>query len=564
MRRGTHWRSRVLAVAAFTSLLGTRAALAQVPSGAALAPASQSDNGPLRVSLAAQGSELDPAKLQASLAAELGREVTLVSDAADAAVQIRVEGARAFVHYTTASGEELARSVELPPDRQRSLQVVSWLTVNLVRDEATELLDELRARRKEEARAAEERAAAAKVAADKLVAERAAADKAAADKAAAEEAERKKAEQAKAAATSAGGPPNQNNGLLRDPLKSYDFAVATPLSLLRDSARRELKLQLALLYGDSGALHGIAVGPGVLRIRQDLQGVVATSTAALVGGNVRGVIVATAFADVAGDLEGVVASAGAAIQRGKRARGFVMAVGGAVASDIEGGVLGAGFASARSLRGLGLAAGATYIRGSSQGVLLAGGINATGQHRGVMMAGGVNWSGDLNGIALAPVNIQRRVHGLQFGIVNVADEVDGAAIGILSFAKNGRVQPVLWGSSDGSLHVGIKSIAGWAFTQIGAGLDIADNTFSYDGGIGVHLKLNDTFFLEPGVHYSGIHDTADASGSLDEQQVHYLVQGGARVGDKLDFLVGGGLRHTVAGGSGAKVGPEGRLGIAFF
>lgn len=550
-----------MALAALAALVGTRAALAQVPSGAALAPASSNASGPLRVSIQTQGSELDPAKLQASLAAELGREVTLVSDAGDAAVQIKVEGARAFVHYTTASGEELARSVELPPDRQRSLEVVSWLTVNLVRDEATELLDELRARRKEEARAADERAAADKAAADKAVA-----DKAVADKAAAEEAERKKAEQAKAAANEAGGPPNPNkdDGLLRDPLKSYDFAVATPLSVLRDSARRELKLQLALLYGDSGALHGVAAGPGVFRIRHDLQGVVGSSTAVLVGGNVRGVILATGFADVAGDLEGVVAGAGAAIQRGKHARGIVMAVGGAVASDIDGAVLGAGFASARSLRGIGMAAGATFMRGPSEGALIAGGVNVTGPHRGVLLAGGLNWSGDLNGIALAPVNIQKRVHGLQFGIVNVADEVDGAAIGILSFAKNGRVQPTMWGSNDGSLHVGIKSIAGWAYTQIGAGLDIADNKFSYDGGIGMHLKLNDTFFIEPGVHYSGIHETADASGSLDEQQVHYLVQGGARVADKLDFLVGGGVRHTVDGGSGAKVAPEARFGIAFF
>jgi hypothetical protein len=548
-------------VAAFTSLVGARAALAQVPSGAALAAASPGASGALRVWIVAQGSELDPAKLQASLAAELGREVTLVSDAGEAAVQIRVEGARALVHYTTASGEELARSVELPPDRQRSLEVVSWLTVNLVRDEATELLDELRARRKEEALAAETRAAAEKAAADKAVAE-----KAAADQAAAEDAARKKAEQAKEAATKAGGPPhqNKNDGLLRDPLKSYDLAVATPLSLLRDSPHRELKLQLALLYGDSGAIHGIATGPGVFRIRQDLLGVVVTPAAVLVGGNVRGVILATGFADVAGDLEGVEAGVGAAIHRGKRARGFVLAVGGAVASDVEGGVLGAGFASARSLRGLGMAAGVTFIRGPSEGVLIAGGLNATGRHRGVMMAGGVNWSGDLNGIALGPVNVQRRVRGLQFGIVNVADEVDGAAIGILSFAKNGRVQPVLWGSNDGSLHVGIKSTVGWAFTQIGAGLDIKDNKFSYDGGIGMHLKLSDTFFIEPGVHYSGIHDTADASGSLDEQQLHYLVQGGARVGDKLDFLIGGGLRHTFDGGSGAKVGPEGRLGIAFF
>ena len=74
-------------------------------------------------------------------------EELLVADVPGDEVVLVLEGAaKAQVSYTTPSGEALTRDVELPPDRERSVQVVSWLTVNLVRDEASELLDALRAR----------------------------------------------------------------------------------------------------------------------------------------------------------------------------------------------------------------------------------------------------------------------------------------------------------------------------------------------------------------------------------------------------------------------------------
>jgi hypothetical protein len=226
--------------------------------------------------------------------------------------------------------------------------------------------------------------------------------------------------------------------------------------------------------------------------------------------------------------------------------------------------LGAGFASAKAVEGAAIAGGITLTRGPSRGALLAGGANFSSDHTGVELAGGVNIARDLNGVALAPVNLHRRVKGLQLGVVNIAEEVDGAAVGVISYAKNGHLQPVLWTSTDGSAHIAIKSIAGWAFTQIGAGIDVNAESFSYDGGIGPHFKVTQNVFCEPGVHYSGSHSTKDASGAPDEHQLHYLAQFGYRVGDMVDFLGAAGLRHTVSGGSGAKLVPELRAGIAFF
>jgi Ca2+-binding RTX toxin-like protein len=557
-------RSHAVVVAALGVALLPRVASAQTCAAPADCPATtepptrpKAATVALRVRVDAHGFPFDRAKLRASLAQDLQRPVVLAEGSADVSVDLQ-SATHAQVSYTNPSQATFQSGIDLPPDRERSVQVVSWLVVNLVRDEASELLNELRARRLEETelRAAADKAAADKAAADKAAAtEKALADAAKADKAAADKAA---AEAARKRAKQAAKPPLVPDDLLRDPLRSYDAAVATPLSLLRDSPKRELRLQLALGYGESGAIQGIGVSLGVLRIRRELQGVAAGVGVAVVGRRAR-------YAQVDGILEGALVGAGAAVQRGPFMRGVVVAVGGAMANDVTGVMVGGGFSTARSLRGLALSGGATIIRGPSEGVLLGAGANSSSQHRGIEISGGANVARDLEGVAIAPVNVHRRVKGIQFGVVNVAEQVDGAAIGVISFAKNGRVQPVLWtGGLDGSAHVAIKSLAGYVFTELGSGIDLNDDQFSYDGGIGLHLKLGKYFFLEPSVHYSATHGLVDASGAPDAQRVHYLAQLGFRVSNKLDLLAGGGVRQTVAGGTGAAIAPELRAGIAFF
>jgi hypothetical protein len=530
-----------------------------------LPPPPKAATDALRVSLEAHGFTFDRAQLRASLSRELGRPVVLV-ERGNSDIQIELQSAtRAEVDYANPSGTVSHRGVDLPPDRERSVQVVSWLVVNLVRDQASELLDELRARRKEEADA---RAAAEQVAADKAAAEAAVAEKAAAAEKsraatalaaeAAADAARKRAEQEAKRPT----PPDD---LLREPLRSFDAAVATPLSLLRDSPKRELHLQLALGYGESGAIRGAAISPGVLRVRRELLGVVVATGAAFVGRGTRGVVAALGYSQVDGSLEGVLVGGGAAVQRGPVARGVVVALGGAMATDMRGVLLGGGFVTAKSLQGVGMAAGVTIIRGPSEGALLSSGANSSSRHRGVEISGGVNVARDLQGVAIAPINVHRRVKGLLIGVVNVAEEVDGAGIGLINIVKNGRVQPVLWtGGADGSAHVAIKSRAGYVFTELGAGIDLNDDNFSYDGGLGGYIPLGRYLFLEPSMHYSATHGLVDAAGPPDAQRLHYLAQVGLRLADKLDLLAGGGVRHTVSGGAGAAVAPEARVGIAFF
>lgn len=524
---------------ALCSALVTRPSSAQIPSGPASAPTSTAEpppaTAPLRVWVENQSEPLDTAALQATLAQELRRDVVLASEPAAADISIRIESTRARVRYVTSTGEHLIRDVELPPNRQRSLQVLRWLTVNLVRDEAKELLEELRARRKleAEARAAEERAAQAQAEerAAQVQAEQA---KATAEKAAAEAA-RKKAE-------AESRKPRASDEPIRDRFKAFDVALATPVSLLRDSPQRELRLQLALAYGESGAIRGVAAAPGLLRIRQDLVGAAAALAFVSIGRNAQRGVWSVGYANVAGRLDGA--------------------------------MLGLGVARAGSVRGAMTSIGATLLREPSRAILLACGVNVAGDLTGIELAGAVNVARDFRGIALAPINVHRRVRGLQIGIVNVADEVDGAAIGVISLSRNGRLQPVLWGSADGSVHVALKSIAGYAFTQLGGGIDVDRTSLSYDAGIGAHIRLGKSFFFEPGMHYASTHRTTEeappddgieTAPPPDRSYLYYLVLGGLRWNDMLDVLAGGGVRQTLDGAvEEPAITPEVRVGIGFF
>lgn len=530
--------------------------------------------GPLRLKVTTNGAPFDRDKLRAALSQELGQPVVL-SKTDEADLDVRLDSAtHAQVRYVNPAGVVFTRGVDLPPDRERAVQVVSWVGVNMVQNEAEELLKALRERRKAEAEAearAAEQAAADKAAAEKAAADQAAADKAKAELLAADKARAEKAAADKAAADQAAArglppppPPLPPPPLLRDPLRSLDAALVTPISLLRDSPKRQLHLQLALAYGESGGIDGIAVSPAGLRIRQDLQGVAVGAGVVIVGGNVRGVVSSVGYSQVGGNLDGVLLGAGAAVQRGAKAEGAIVAVGGASAGDTTGVLVGAGFATAKSLQGVGVSAGATIIRGPSEGVVVAGGANWSAEHCGLQISSGVNIARELEGFALAPINVHGRVNGLQLGIVNVAEEVDGAAIGVVSLAKNGRLQPMFWGGYNAAAHLALKSIAGMVFTQIGGGVDLDASSFTYDGGIGLHLRLGQTFFLEPGVHYSGAQKTTDTTGKPDTHRLHYVALLGVRLGNKLDLLAGGGVSQRLVGDTGAAVEPDVRAGIAFF
>jgi len=163
-------------------------------------------------------------------------------------------------------------------------------------------------------------------------------------------------------------------------------------------------------------------------------------------------------------------------------------------------------------------------------------------------------------IAVAPVNVHRKLSGLQLGIINVAEKVDGVAIGILTLAGNGRLQPLLGVGSLGSAHLAMKSVAGHAFTQLGAGIGEAGDELTLDAGVGGHIRIG-SYFVEPGVHYSSSQSTKDASGPALHHDLHYLVHVGLRLNQTLDLLLGAGAQHGVLRSTVGAWKPEARAGI---
>jgi len=66
------------------------------------------------------------------------------------------------------------------------------------------------------------------------------------------------------------------------------------------------------------------------------------------------------------------------------------------------------------------------------------------------VSGHFNYARRVNGVSLALVNVAERVYGVQLGLVNVAREVNGTAVGLVSLTRNGRVQPLIYTSTETS------------------------------------------------------------------------------------------------------------------
>jgi hypothetical protein len=157
----------------------------------------------------------------------------------------------------------------------------------------------------------------------------------------------------------------------------------------------------------------------------------------------------------------------------------------------------------------------------------------------------VNVARDLDGLALAPINLHRRVKGLQL-VCSTSPSSRRAALGIIAWPRTADCSRT-WGRDRPAAARALKSIAGWAFTQLGAGIDLNGASFTYDGGLGLHLRLSEKLFLEPGLHYSGSNDPAAASGAPDSSSFTHLAQLG--YGRAQGRLAGGGghASHFLAG-----------------
>lgn len=539
---------------------------------------------PFKVWLDVGHSGLDRERIRTAIARELGAEVIL-TDTADTPLKVIVSGERLQVAYATPSGESLSRTVDLPSEPERSIEVIALMIGNLTRNEAAELVAELRGKSPEKAPPVAARP------------------------------EEKPSEAAKAA------PPERPPLLKASP--PINFSLYNPISLYPDSERRLFNFELGLV-GRVGGIDGAALDLGALMVEQHVRGLALGGFVSIVKGPLTGVNLSTLYgggyelsrgalisglivnqrgpliganlagiAALSGPLQG--AGIGGALVQTKGTQGVAIAGGvGLHRGRVQGASIAGAFAMSERLDGAGIAGGA-QLHSDGKGVLIAGGANVTKRLEGVAIAGGANVGHGQQGLALAGganvvpelegfalagganvnqnvrgatfavVNVASKVHGAQIGVLNVAGEVEGAQVGAVNIAKTGRLQLEGFATNLVPFNAGVKFISGWAYSELIVGYHPGDDVIDFSPGIGAHLELPAPLAdaaVEIGAR--GNFRFAEQFPSETPERMDLIYEGRVtyRVLDYLEPFVGGGVRHGLYGPTKGDWDPEVFGGLA--
>ncbi|HEY4105096.1 MAG TPA: hypothetical protein VGM44_14460 [Polyangiaceae bacterium] len=307
------------------------------------------------------------------------------------------------------------------------------------------------------------------------------------------------------------------NELLRKNYPLFALTLFHPLSTFPESDRFVMNGEFGLVYSRVGAIDGVGFNVMVLNTEQ----------------HVRGVSFASFYNRAGGDLNGINAS------------GLVN-----VGVGVRGGSV----------------AGIADFAQDLHGFQLAGVLNRARAVDGLQVAGVTNIAEQIRGMQIGVVNVAGDVDGMQVGVINVARRVHGTSIGLVSIAGNGRVQPVIWGSTFMPFNAAAKFTIGLLYTQVGGGYDPSNHSYSYELGLGGHFTAW-KLFVEPGVSYSEKHDTERSFSPELVEHVHYRLALGLDLG-ALSPFVGAAVVERVSPELGVSdapiIRPEGFAGIAFF
>jgi hypothetical protein len=351
--------------------------------------------------------------------------------------------------------------------------------------------------------------------------------------------------------------------LLRSPYPKLGLTLKYPVGLVPDSERYVMNGELGLVYSRVGQIEGVGLNIMVLRAERDVHGWTFATFYNYTGGNVYGLTGAGLVSHGSG-LEGAAIS-GLVNDQTADAHWFLFAGIGNRYRDLRGCAL-SGIANiGRDLDGCAVTGILNWAR-DGRGFQVAGLVNVADKLRGIQLAGVTNVADEIAGAQLGLVNVAGEVHGVQIGLVNVAKHVEGTSLGLVSVAGNGRAQLVLWGSTFMPVDVAAKFIVGSFYTQVGAGYQPSNHTYTYELGLGAHLPVG-RLFIEPGVHYSEQRDTAQSFSRALSENVHYRLAVGLDLHAASPFVgVGVSQRfaHTVDAPDSSPIRIEGFGGVAFF
>jgi hypothetical protein len=523
------------------------------PSGGAVVPAR-----PLSIYFHPGDRKVDRGALARALESELGQSVAL-TDASDAALRVEIVSRdRVSVAYRTPDGQTLSRSVDLPAEEDRAVEVIAWLSGNLARNEAAELLRSLRG---------------SSTAAEIPESTPTASAPAATPEPPNPKKEPKSEPQAPRASPRHDSVKPKERGL--EPLV-FNASLFHPLAIFSDSDTRSLNLELGIAYSNVGAINGAGLTLGVLDVERGVRGLGVGGLWLASGGDSRGVLMSNIGTYRAGSLFGAeiggVTTLGQGPLDGVNVAGIF-----ALSGPVRGGTVSGVAALGEGLTGVSIAGVASIQNGDTtgglisgvfnysrkvDGVAIAGVMNHVGTTHGLHIGGVVNSGGALDGLAIGSVNFHGKVRGLQLGIVNVAEHVEGGAIGVVSIAGNGRVQPIAYASSFAPANAGVKFVVGYGYSELSMGF--AGDEFLPGGGAGVHIPVWENVYLEPGVHFSTTHRTDEADQNPTHGDFHYRLRAGVRLLDSFEVFGGGGVRHGTFGETKDEWKPELLAGIALF
>jgi len=543
---------RPFALALIFGLSFTRGAFAQ-----RLAPVPTTANAAaIHVSLALGDSGLAPEAVRQALERELKRPVELEGDAAAGGLSITaLPGHTLSASYRAPKGELVTRSIALPREPERALEVIALLCDNLSRDEAAELLAALPASSPSSSKAAP---APAPTSNDSTTPSAEPLPQPAAE----EHPKNQKKPENRPSNPPSNAPRETPEPLLTTPSPAFNLSLVPPLTLLRNPERRVINAEFGLGLSRVGEVRGGALNVLLLEVMHDVHGASFATLYNRTHGKVNGVTLA-AGVNAYDALSGCGISAG--LELGGDLEGCAISGGAVLARDGSGLEISGGYNAARDFQGLQVTGGWNRTRRSA-GVQVVGGLNTADRFSGLQVAGGANVAERIAGAQIGVINVAGEVKGLQLGVINIARHVDGTSLGVVSAVGNGRIQPTLWASSTVPFNGGVKFLVGHFYTLLGGGYSPNDHRYALEPGAGAHLTL-DKWFLEPGVHYLEVHDTLRSFSAYSVQSdIVYRLSLGLDLGPVSPFA-GAALLQRLEHGSDVHdthaLSVDGFLGAAF-
>ncbi len=566
-----HKLSRALGIALVVSAtLTPRATLAAEPDSAPVVPSRA-----LRLVFRPGASGVEAPKVLQAVRKELGVEVTTdpTAEAGGGTLVLDLEASQGYVlgEFTAVDGKKTVRLIARPEDPDKSVEVMALLAGNLVRNEASELLEELAKARELEA------------------ARRAAAVPPPPPPAAKPKPETVRKKPRPQPEEQVEEPPWQPKHPLRDG-GFIHLSLAHPVGLDPHSEHLSVSLELGAFYSRIGETKALALNvfvtrnderaqgaqlsgifgyaerlegaqlAGVVSMGRHIEGVQTSGAVNLSRGPMYGVQGAGAVNGSMGKTEGVQAAGAVNFATADVDGVQVAGAGNYVGHELEGvQVAGAANFAGRGLNG-GQVAGVGNVARGVEGFQAAGVFNLSLGALDGFQAGIVNTAfGPIEGAQVGLVNVGgSTLKGVQLGLVNVAGEVKGTSVGLVSIAKNGRIQPTFWVASGKRLNAGVAFEVGPVYSLPFFGGD-AYGDRQYEWGVNFGLKAR----------YERVFGALEAGYSSEQkqfdQEITPIERGRLLGGIEL-------IEHTVSifGGLGVRTTElkqatvESHFGVAFF